>query len=52
MRNSACDQLEKSGQLERANEEVEDNLSQLCGTYVGSASVVQLECHIIWEAAP
>lgn len=52
MRNSACDQLEKSGQLERANEEAEDNLSQLCATYVGSASVVQLKCPTYLDSRP
>ena len=52
MRKGSGDRLEISEQLEAANEEAENNLSQLCGIYVGPASIVLLKGHIIWGAVP
>jgi len=52
MRNGRGDRLEISEQLEAANEEAENNMSQLCGIYVESASVVLLKGHTIWGAVP
>ncbi len=43
MRNASCDQLEKSERLSRANEEKKEDLSHLCGIYVGLASANQAE---------
>jgi hypothetical protein len=52
MRKGRDDSLEISERLEQVNEEDYEDLSQLCGTYVGFTSVVWLKCHTILGATP
>lgn len=52
MRNRRCDQLEKSERLELTNEETKDELSQLCGIYVGLAPIVQAEMPHYFDKSP